>query len=300
MRPVSVRAPRLALYCAAAMLGLVIVAAVTSSHAAVPLVLSHQGRLLDASDQPLNGTFTLIYSIYEAPTGGVPLWTEDHVGVQVVDGLFSVELGGTVPLSADLLTGPGGGGGGATRYLQVQVAGEAPMLPRTPLLSAPYSVASSRVSGDIYTTPGHVDIGDLDGDGRPDLAVSSGPDSTVFDMGSDISSRVMIHKIHMGGSRLAQIVSADSIASVLDKDSDGDGVVDNAASLSVTSTTSRLAIQTKGTSAKRLMAGWTSDDTSVSMNADCDDDGDGVAETSMLSSVQRKSGSIVYLDREGN
>ena len=52
-----------------------------SNVSAVPLVLSHQGRLLDASDQPLSGTFTIIYSIYDAPVGGTQLWLEDHVGV---------------------------------------------------------------------------------------------------------------------------------------------------------------------------------------------------------------------------
>ncbi len=123
---------------------------------AVPLVLSHQGRLLDAGDQPISGTFTIIYSIHDAPVGGTQLWLEDHVGVVVTGGLFSVELGSTVPLTADILAGSGGGGGGATRYLQVQIAGQPPISPRTPLVSSPYSVATSRVSGDIQTAPGRV------------------------------------------------------------------------------------------------------------------------------------------------
>jgi hypothetical protein len=136
--------------------------ATTGVLAAVPIVMSHQGRLLDASDHPLTGTYTLTYSIYEVPTGGAPLWTEDHVGVQVIDGLFSVELGATVPLSADVLSGSGGGGGGATivRYLQIQVSGQSPVSPRTQLLASPYAVASSRVSGDIETAPGSMIIND--------------------------------------------------------------------------------------------------------------------------------------------
>jgi hypothetical protein len=133
--------------------------------AAVPIVMSHQGRLLDSSDQPLTGTYTLTYSIYEVPTGGAPLWTEDHVGVQVVDGLFSVELGSTVPLSPDVLSGSGGGGGGGgatvVRYLQIQVSGQSPISPRTQLLASPYAVASSRVSGDIETAPGGITATDL-------------------------------------------------------------------------------------------------------------------------------------------
>jgi len=96
--------------------------ATTGILAAVPIVISHQGRLLDSSDHPLTGTYTLTYSIYDVPTGGAPLWTEDHVGVSVVDGLFSVELGSTTPLSPDVLSGSGGGAT-VTRYLQIQVSG---------------------------------------------------------------------------------------------------------------------------------------------------------------------------------
>jgi hypothetical protein len=134
---------------------LCLVQATTSLLAAVPIVMSHQGRLLDSSDHPLNGTFALTYSIYEAPTGGAPLWTEDHVGVSVVDGLFSVELGSTTPLSPDVLSGSSGGAT-VTRYLQIQVSGQPPISPRTQLLASPYAVASSRVSGDVETAPGGI------------------------------------------------------------------------------------------------------------------------------------------------
>ena len=91
---------------------LLLVLALAAVAFAVPAVLSHQGRLLDASDTPLNGVYTIVYSIYDAPVGGTQLWMEDHVGVVVTDGLFSVELGSVVPLSADIVAGSGGGGGG--------------------------------------------------------------------------------------------------------------------------------------------------------------------------------------------
>lgn len=134
-----------------------------SSANAVPMVLSHQGRLLDASDAPLSGTFTIVYSIYDAPVGGTQLWMEDHVGVVVTDGLFSVELGSVVPLTADIVAGSGGGGGGgggSLRYLQVQLSGQPPIMPRTALVSSPYSIATERVSGDFRSGPGIIVIGD--------------------------------------------------------------------------------------------------------------------------------------------
>jgi hypothetical protein len=145
--------------------GLVIVALVflvvigaTSAFAAPPLVLAHQGRLLDAADQPITGTITLIYSLYDSPIGGVALWTEDHPGVVVADGLYTVALGATTPLSPDLFSGSGGGGGGL--YLQVQVSGEAPLMPRIRLGSVPAAATSARVSGDIETAPGLIVMGD--------------------------------------------------------------------------------------------------------------------------------------------
>ncbi len=146
-----------------AILFALVCAAFASNVKAVPTVLSHQGRLLDASDAPISGTFTIIYSIHDAPVGGVQLWMEDHVGVVVTDGLFSVELGSTVPLTADIVAGSGGGGGGgggSLRYLQVQLSGQPPIMPRTQLVSTPYSLATERVSGDFQTRPGLIVIGD--------------------------------------------------------------------------------------------------------------------------------------------
>ena len=153
--------------------------------AGVPLLLSHQGRLLDASDQPINGTLTITFSIYDVPTAGSPLWTEDHPGVVVTNGLFTAELGTTVPLSADILTGSGGGGGGgAVRYLQVQISGEPPIAPRLRLGSAPYSVASSRVSGDIETAPGSISIND----GSHDRAIIKSLGSVTYVGTWDVSN----------------------------------------------------------------------------------------------------------------
>ncbi len=167
-----------------------------SNVSAVPLVLSHQGRLLDASDQPLSGTFTIIYSIYDAPVGGTQLWLEDHVGVVVTDGLFTVDLGSTMPLTAEIVAGNGGGGGGGvTRYLQVQISGQPPIIPRTPLLSAPSAVVSSNVFGE--TT------------------------------GGTARARGIITKKPGGGGTTAGYMI------LLDADNDGDGIAENLASTEV-------------------------------------------------------------------
>ncbi|MCX6832232.1 MAG: tail fiber domain-containing protein [candidate division Zixibacteria bacterium] len=186
-------------------LTLLIVFATTSVFAGVPLVTSYQGRLLDGSDQPLTGSYTMIFQIYEVPVGGAPLWTEDHVGVQVTDGLFSVALGATVPLSADLLTGGGGGGGGVVRYLQIQIAGQPPISPRTPLSAAPYAVASSSVSGDVVTAPGALHMFDADS-------------AATIDMGTEIIAGKKVAKFK-AGSELAGTVNKREVAISADADS---------------------------------------------------------------------------------
>lgn len=171
----------------------------TSVNAGVPLITSYQGRLLGSDDQPVSGTFTLTFQIYDALAGCALLWTEDHVGVQVTDGLFTVELGTTVPLSADLLAGNGGGGGGGgvLRYLQIQVAGQQPISPRTPLTAAPYAVASGSLAGDVKTAPGHVTIGGSNG--AKTMVFSATDDSASMTINESGAPRVKINSTDGSG-----------------------------------------------------------------------------------------------------
>ena len=255
--------------------------------AGVPIVISHQGRLLDASDAPLSGSYTIVYSIYDAPVGGTQLWLEDHVGVVVADGLFTVQLGTSVPLTADIFAGSGGGGGGtAGRYLQVQISGQPAIMPRTQLLSSPYSVASSRLSGDVQTAPGELKASAASDTKRIGIRVADSlaeassiaidepgvqiamritPDSTVYDQGQDSGSRVMVHAVHRGENRISQ---------------------------TITPTTSSVAINTKGTGAdKNRTIGNQCDDSSAVNYLDIDDDDDGHAEARGIIAVKSSTGS---------
>jgi len=56
--------------------------------------VNYQGRLADSSGNPLSGSYNLQFAIYDAPTAGNRVWApENHLGVSVTDGLFSVDLG---------------------------------------------------------------------------------------------------------------------------------------------------------------------------------------------------------------
>jgi hypothetical protein len=297
---------------------------------ASPPVLSHQGRLLDAADHPVSGSVTLIYSIYDVPVGGAPLWTEDHAGVAVTDGLFTVELGTTVPLSADLFSGSGGGGGGGgALYLQITVAGEAPLMPRLRLGSAPSAVSSTRVTGDIHTAPGVVVMGDTatqyyatfgekvnaglhaagsalasgaslitndcdDADASFFLGHSQGSTTGTIRMSSNAdSSDVLlermengslrtVHALHMGPNAAhSRTVHYGDGSSYTGEDQDCDGF------------SSRLAINSKGTSAKRTAATMTATvDGSSSVACGTDADGDGLDESSVVQSSDGDGSSL--------
>ncbi len=192
------------LKCAIASIAAAMMVLVPGVFAGVPDSISYQGRLLDASSQPVTGDYSMTFSLYDAPTGGTVLWTEDHASVHVTDGLFSVEIGETVPLTADILAGSGGGGGGGAGgaiYLEVQLGGQPPMSPRTPLLSAPYSIAASRVSGDIQTASGQLLVRDNLGSSGLD-GVSISADATT--------SRVTLNNIGSSGQDGVEIVADDT------------------------------------------------------------------------------------------
>lgn len=104
----------------------------------VPPDFSYQGQLLDASDVPLPGPVNMQVRIYEAPApfgGETALFIEDHIGVALDNGIFSVRIGGGSPvvgaIDANLFAA-------MNRYLEVHVAGER-LLPRQPIGSAPYA-----------------------------------------------------------------------------------------------------------------------------------------------------------------
>jgi hypothetical protein len=102
------------------------------SVAAPPTLLTYQGALTDADGNPADGTYSMIFEMHSSATGGIPVWLEVIDGIKVVDGVFTVVLGGTEPLPAGLAN---------CKYLQVDLAyGGGPMLPRQRLTSVPYAL----------------------------------------------------------------------------------------------------------------------------------------------------------------
>ncbi len=53
-----------------------------------------QGRLTDASGNPLNGTYTMTFRLYAASAGGAALCTDTNSNVPVNNGLFNTNIWG--------------------------------------------------------------------------------------------------------------------------------------------------------------------------------------------------------------
>ncbi len=85
----------------------------TNAHAVttVPTKMNFQGKATDSSGNVLpNGTYNMRLRIYDADTAGTLLWSSDRLvsaaeGVQVTNGLFSIQLGRLVPLDSTLFDG---------------------------------------------------------------------------------------------------------------------------------------------------------------------------------------------------
>lgn len=118
---------------------LLLAAAATAANS--PLKLNFQGRLIDpATNVPKDGTFSMTFRVYAAPTGGTALYTETQSAVGVSNGVFSVQLGSAAALSPDLFAG-------ASAYLSVQVAPDAEMTPRQQLVMSPYAMTAAQLVG---------------------------------------------------------------------------------------------------------------------------------------------------------
>lgn len=99
--------------------------------------LSHYGRLLDAADRPVTGTYDVRFALYSQASGGVPVWEEDW-RVSFENGHYAVLLGdaeeGGDPIDPSLLSG--------ALWLGIRIGGEgqAELQPRQRLASAAWAL----------------------------------------------------------------------------------------------------------------------------------------------------------------
>lgn len=99
----------------------------------VQRTISYQGKMTDSFGVGINDTLPMIFQIYSVETGGLPLWTETHDGVNEVHifkGLFDVILGSINPLNLPF----------DEQYWLEVIANADTLLPRFKLTSSPYAL----------------------------------------------------------------------------------------------------------------------------------------------------------------
>lgn len=108
----------------------------------VPARLSFQGRLADVNGNPVTGTKSIVFNIYNEDEDTV-LWTETQPTVSVSNGIFNVNLGDVSPIPTSLFPG-------ATRYLEINVAGDGAMAPKIMFVSNGYAFCADTLDGYEY------------------------------------------------------------------------------------------------------------------------------------------------------
>ena len=117
-----------------------------------PPLMNFQGRLAKPDGTPLpDGTHQVIFSLWNAPSGGVQQWSQTFPALATRNGAFAALLNvGTAP--ATLFNN--------NLYFQIQVDGAAPLTPRQQVATVAYAFKANTVpDGSIGTTqlaPGSV------------------------------------------------------------------------------------------------------------------------------------------------
>lgn len=113
---------------------------VSGARAGVPAVVNFQGRLLDTVEGGVvDGVVPMTFQLYDADTGGNLLWEENHDAVQVVAGIYAVQIGAGTPAPANTMNFAAVLEQYTELWLQVVVDGTV-MEPRQLLSSVPFAV----------------------------------------------------------------------------------------------------------------------------------------------------------------
>ena len=224
--------------------------------AKLPTVMSYQGRLTDATGNPVpDAGYNVRFRIYDANIGGTLIWEESQA-VTTVDGLFDVTLGTSNPLDTSIFQE-------AERWLGIRVNSDPEMIPRVQLTTTPFAFIAGQA--DYLTVDPYVnETGDtvtgslwLNGDGGDaDGMIGVGPGYTNIRLLSWGAVKVELYGQDYGSLYLA----------------DGDG--DRTAELDATNGAGgRLELsKTDGTSAMVMDAYYSGDYSTVlpenAINAD--------------------------------
>lgn len=154
--------------------------------AQTPTTISYQGRLTNATGQPITTATSVTFAIYSVPSGGTALYTSTQSVTPDANGIFTVELG---PFGASVFDG-------SKRYLGIKAGADAEMTPRQLLTSAPYAFNTTNIP-DNSVTSAKIASGAVGNSALANNAVTSTKisDGTITNSDVSASAAIAISKI---------------------------------------------------------------------------------------------------------
>ena len=117
--------------------------------AEVPHLINYQGILTEIDGTPITGTHDLTFTVYPDSGFAAPAyWTEEHLGVEVEEGLYNVILGSISTIPDTLFNDE-------ERWIGITVDSDPEMSPRMRLTAVPWAfraaVADTALSGGFWS-----------------------------------------------------------------------------------------------------------------------------------------------------
>jgi hypothetical protein len=128
-----------------AVMTLIFLTAGIATAAPVTQSITYQGKLTNAAGTPLTGTYSVIFKIYDASSGGTALSTDMH-SVTATNGLFTTPIAITDPTLVD----------GRGLWLGIKVGSDPEMTPRQEIRPVPYALSlkpGAVITGDAGANP---------------------------------------------------------------------------------------------------------------------------------------------------
>ena len=118
-----------------AVFGIIILLTAVPALSAVPRLINYQG-VVTGTEGPLNGLYTVTFCIYADSLSMDVLWEEEHVGVNIDDGLLYAILGRFTPIPEALFSEE-------ERWMGVTVGSDQEIAPRMRITATPWALRAS-------------------------------------------------------------------------------------------------------------------------------------------------------------
>lgn len=132
--------------------GVAFFAVAPHTEAAINPQINFQGKLTNPDGtNVVDGTYSIVFGIYSASSGGSAIWTETQSSVSVTGGIFQVALGSVTSLPGSVNFNSN------SLFLGIKVGSDAEMTPRIQFTAAPYAFNADQVGG--LTSSQYVQLG---------------------------------------------------------------------------------------------------------------------------------------------